>query len=489
MLEFLKKFFGYFYNENSGKPEPYQSGNGKGYSDIRYYIWIILIIVLAIYLYKYFKIREKKGRKFLIITSSILFIVRFSNQLTRAIIGAEVPAFRAFPFHLCTVMTFLLPIVIIFNLKKLKNAVYPLSIMGGIITVFINGYFDNSFLTFSSIEGMTAHSLLIILPIVDMAVSHFSLNIKKIYEPIILIFILMGWATLGNEVFFKGYDTNYMYLKKNELPNDFGGKYYFLIYVTIFFILLSLVYFIPYFYRKKKNKFKNSYHIIDLLYDSNIDIDLAFAKLKQTDNLEFKRKNKKNIITYKNKNLKFEFIIINNKLVDEISNELYKINSDIDNILDNHNVCLLIKVMYNDNTKEALDTLTLLNIFLFEQESFLLIYTPYKILTSKNLENIKILEPTEISLQLYFAYIYDEDEDASFIKGFELINKPNLVIRNSKKDQNEVTNFLYDIAYYIYSNEVTLKDKDTIGPDDNTKYLIEYEYDELNNLVNIKINY
>lgn len=253
-IGFFQKFFGYFKDEY-GNVSTYKSGGGLGaFVDWRHYAWMILVIILAIFLYRLFKKHPKAGKITVTALLASLFSVRFIHQIIRAIIGAEVPAWKAFPFHLCTVMTFMLPIVYFLNLKKLKEAVYVLSMMGGIITIIVGDYFDDTFMTFSTLEGMSAHTILLLVPIIEVALGNFKLEYKNIWKVFVGIIILLIWATLANEVFFKGYDNNYMYLKKNGLPGNLGGDYYFLIYVLIFLVMINMIYGFPTLYRYFSNK-------------------------------------------------------------------------------------------------------------------------------------------------------------------------------------------------------------------------------------------
>lgn len=257
ILGFFQKFFGYFKDEN-GNVSPYHSGGGAGaFVDWRHYAWMIIVIILSIGLYRLFRKYPKAGKITVSVLLASLFSVRFINQTVRAFIGAEVPAWKAFPFHLCTVMTFTLPIVYFFKLNKLKDAVYVLSMMGGFVTIILGDYFDDLFMTFSTLEGMSAHTILFIVPIIEIALGNFKLEYKNIWKVCVGMLVLIGWATLANDVFFKGYNNNYMYLKENGLPGNLGGNYYFLIYIAIFVVMINVIYGIPTLYRyilKKKSK-------------------------------------------------------------------------------------------------------------------------------------------------------------------------------------------------------------------------------------------
>lgn len=255
MKEFLKKFFGYYdYDGPHGVLEPYQDHLGSGaFSDWRHFLWIGIVILLSVTFYHLFKRHPKLGKQVSLVLVSYLFLVRLINQIARAMVGAEVPAWRAFPFHLCTILTFLLPFIVIFNLKKLKTPAYTLALMGGTITVLIGDYFDHWFLAFPSIEGMIAHSILILLPIIEIAIGRFRFEFKQSWTVFIGIGLLLIWAWLANDLFFKSYDSNYMYLKENGLPGNLGGDYYFVIYGVLFFLFYLLIFGIPTLYRRFKS--------------------------------------------------------------------------------------------------------------------------------------------------------------------------------------------------------------------------------------------
>lgn len=250
-MSFIERFFGYFSDGPGDAPSQIWDGLGQGaFEDWRHYAWMVLVIILSVAAYQFARRKPKIAKIVLLSVASALFLVRFVHQTYRGISGVEVPWYSAFPWHMCTVLTFVLPLVIVFDIKALKQSVYVLSIMGGIITVLVGDYFVDLFLPFSAIEGISAHTLLIVLPIMEIGLGDFRLEIKKYWEVIVGTLVLMGWATLANEVIFKGYDTNYMYLHHNGLPGDLGGNLYFLVYVVIYFVFSAAIYGSPLLYRK-----------------------------------------------------------------------------------------------------------------------------------------------------------------------------------------------------------------------------------------------
>ena len=246
-MDFLRKFFGYF-KDAYGGIAPYQDGGGKGViDDYRWWLWIASVAILAVLLYFVFKKHKKVGKIFIIVVVSVLLGVRFINQVVRACIGAESPFWRAIPFHLCTVLTFVLPLTILCKWDKIKTPVFIIAMMGGMITMLVNDYFDNSFITFSSLEGMTAHSILFLIPIYEVAIGEFKIDYKKWWQVVVGMFVFMAWAMLANIILKFGYhiDSNYMYLMHNALPFGGDSPIYLLYYVLIFCVFMVAILGLP----------------------------------------------------------------------------------------------------------------------------------------------------------------------------------------------------------------------------------------------------
>jgi len=253
MGDYILKFFSYY--ENTSGIGPYSDGLGEGAFELRHIIWMIITVLLVVLAFDIFKKHPVAGRKVVIVFATLLFLTRFVHQIYRAVIGAEVPWTQAFPFHMCTVLTFLLPIVAIFNIKKLKAPIYVLGIMGGTITILNGDYFDNLFLSFAAIEGMSAHMLLILIPVIEIATDRFELKIAESWKVPVGMLVFMGWATLANRVFYAGMGTNYMYLEHNSLP--FGDEQnYFLFYTLIFIVFLTMIYGLPLLAKLLKHRFR-----------------------------------------------------------------------------------------------------------------------------------------------------------------------------------------------------------------------------------------
>lgn len=254
MWDFLRKFFLYT-DDGSGYYSMFSDDLGEGAFGSRHLIWMVLVVLSVIAAYHLFKRKPVWGRWFILVMGSLLFLTRLTHQTVRAILGVENPWTQAFPFHMCTVLTFLLPVVAVFNLKAWKTPAYVLGIMGGTITILNGDYFDSHFLSFSALEGMSAHMLLILIPVTDIAIGGFSLRFSESWKAIVGILVLMGWATLANRVFYPNSGANYMYLEENALPFGNDSNYFFF-YVLIYLFFFGCLFGLPPLFRRMREQRK-----------------------------------------------------------------------------------------------------------------------------------------------------------------------------------------------------------------------------------------
>ena len=240
--EFLRKFF-CFFDYGGGSLETYTDHLGKGTSDIRHFIWIGLTILLIIAI---FAIKKKKTNdkifKVLKVLLAVMFLTRFARQLHSTVVGAESPFWRAvFPIHLCSIMIYLLPLVVLFDFKKIKKPVYFLSILGGAITIIDGDYFDSLFMTFGTLEGIYAHTLILLGSIFLLRYEKERFDIKAYIKSIIAIIIIALWATLFNIILGQFYTgSNYLFLVNNMLP--LFDNCFIYIYMIIYVIVLTIFY-------------------------------------------------------------------------------------------------------------------------------------------------------------------------------------------------------------------------------------------------------
>lgn len=249
-LTFYDKFFGYFKNQY-GDYDWYSDDLRRGsFQDWRHFLWIIAVVIISVTLYRYVRNNKEKGKSIVLFLSITLLLGRITLVAFPVILGGLAPWGRIIPFHQCAVMGIVLPLVIFFDYKPLQQPVYVISMMGGLASIAFAAYFKSAFQNYYFYEGILSHTLLLLIPLLEIARGNFRLDFKKSWTVLVGMMVLIGWASLANDVFFPGKNTNYMYLKRNGFPNEFAGQYYFAIYVLIFAIVFGLIYAIPAIYRR-----------------------------------------------------------------------------------------------------------------------------------------------------------------------------------------------------------------------------------------------
>jgi len=244
MSEFFKNFFDNGYHDNLG----------EGTFGHRHLVWVLATLVCIFALYFLFKKHKRAGLIFICTVSAAIFLFRTAITVHRLIIKLYDPPLSALPWHMCSLLAFLLPVVIIFDLKKFKTAIYSASVAGGVITLALGDYFDHALITIYLWESMITHSMMIIMPLIEIAIGRFKIELKNLWQAVAGVLFFMAWATLANEVIFRGHGFNYMYLKNNALPLEIPGIHYFVLYVVMYIIYLSIFFGAPLLHRRIKAK-------------------------------------------------------------------------------------------------------------------------------------------------------------------------------------------------------------------------------------------
>lgn len=248
---FLQKFFG-FYEMDNGEMWGYNDNLGYGnFWDTRYILWIVITIILSFIFYQFCKKYKEKGDKMLKELMVVMIVLRIFLQLIKSYVGYSLPRGRDLvPGQMCTILIYLLPLTVIFNLEKIYTPVCVLSMMGSFMTFLLGDYFESRFLSFYTLEGIWAHTMLWVVPFGMMGLGKLKLDKKNIWKVIVMMLVMIAWATFLNKVVFIKYHSNYFYLENNVLPGKIGGKYFILVYTAIFFTLLLSIYIVPVIYKK-----------------------------------------------------------------------------------------------------------------------------------------------------------------------------------------------------------------------------------------------
>ena len=162
-------------------------------------------------------------------------------------------------FQICGINNVLLPLVVLFNIKPLKDFVYTSSVVGGIAVLLypVGVLYGNPLvITFPMLRTLTVHFLLIFLPLYMYKIGDFRLETKNWKNVLFGVFAVIAWALFGN--FFIDSSANNMFLMENPF---YGGPVPFLnllpngvhVIFLIFLVFLGylLIYFLANLYNRK----------------------------------------------------------------------------------------------------------------------------------------------------------------------------------------------------------------------------------------------
>lgn len=162
-------------------------------------------------------------------------------------------------FQICGINNVLLPLVILFNIKPMKDFVYSSSFIGGLAVLLYPAgvlYGDPLVITFPMIRTLTVHFLLVFLPLYMMKIGDFRLEKSRWKNVLYGVIIVISWALFGN--IFIDKTANNMFLMENPF---LGGPIPFLnilpngihtiVLILMVFLSYLLVYYLASIYNKK----------------------------------------------------------------------------------------------------------------------------------------------------------------------------------------------------------------------------------------------
>ncbi len=119
-------------------------------------------------------------------------------------------------FQMCGINNVLLPFVIWFNIKPMKDFIYTTSVIGGIAVILYPStvlFGDPFTITFPMIRSLVVHLILVVLPLFLIRMGEFKLEAKFWYRSLIGSLLTALWALYGN--LFVDPNANFMFMTKN----------------------------------------------------------------------------------------------------------------------------------------------------------------------------------------------------------------------------------------------------------------------------------
>lgn len=250
-----------FYDWLTANPEAFEQGSGL-FSTLH----ICLMVFLAVWLVSMFFLFKKfpKFTKYAILGMSIYIITARIFRMVLCVSLGINTWLEVMPFHLCHIMSFLLPICIFFNWKKPLPAFLLYAFFGGVLTFIFGNYYKYSILTFFDIESIILHTLLPTIAVAFVAIKQIKMTILDMVVIPIMLVCLAGWAWVGNTLL---PDANFMYIKYNGLPfNMFPGHHFLWTYFVLMVIALASIY-IPVLIIRRREKVKIKINLCEPLKD------------------------------------------------------------------------------------------------------------------------------------------------------------------------------------------------------------------------------
>ncbi|QWB99315.1 YwaF family protein [Mycoplasmatota bacterium] len=219
---------------------------GKYFFSNYHLIYLLISIFFFILLFKFLKNKSRKRQNTYITFFLILIIILkyagealfiyeyyFVEESYSSYPHAFFDINTFFSFQLCGIMNIVLPIVIWFDIKPLKDFVFATSILGGLAVMFypVTVLYGNPFaLTLPILRSTIVHFFLVFIPLFLMHRGDFNLNKKRWYSIAFWLIMTALWAMFGN--IFIDSNANNMYLMSNPfkggpipiinvLPNGF----------------------------------------------------------------------------------------------------------------------------------------------------------------------------------------------------------------------------------------------------------------------------
>ncbi|MCF7923559.1 MAG: YwaF family protein [Candidatus Izimaplasma sp.] len=243
-------------------------------------VYLLVNILFFILLFKFLKNKPIKFQnKIISISLVIILLLKFTGEalfiyeyyFIDNVYSSYPHAFfdvnTFFSFQLCGIMNILLPLVIWFNIKPLKDFVFATSILGGLAVIFypVTVLYGSPYqITFPIIRSSIIHFFLIFIPLFLIYRGDFKFKKENWTKVAIGLLLTAGWAMIGN--LFIDTTANNMYLMSNPfnggpipLINILSNGYHVLFLAIAVTLGYIIVYQISYLFEPKIYKRKLKY--------------------------------------------------------------------------------------------------------------------------------------------------------------------------------------------------------------------------------------
>ncbi|WP_053582840.1 TIGR02206 family membrane protein [Lysinibacillus contaminans] len=219
--------------------------NGFQLFDWYHVSWLVLTALVIFIMFKIYRQADlKKRRKIRIIWALVILMLEGIKNLV--LVGQDAFWYGSLPFHLCGLGIF---IVLVHAFRKghsVDMLLYCLTLPGAFMSLLTPDWTDVSAFNYLHFHSFLFHLLLFAYPVTMLAAQELQLSIRKIWQPILFLCIIVPLIYVLNVV----WGTNFMFLNEPPagtplvlLEDIVGEKYYiigFIGLVIVYWILLLL---------------------------------------------------------------------------------------------------------------------------------------------------------------------------------------------------------------------------------------------------------
>ena len=163
-------------------------------------MWLIIPLIAIALLAAIFHKHKRQGKVAIYVLAAVMITLRVLKYFVFKTFIWDTGWKTVVPFELCTILSFLIPFTVFFKTKKLNPYIYPLAIIGGIVTLaYPEWIFNGRGLIFDKLESLIVHILLIAIPVFSAVTKkNFSFKIRDYYKPVLAMLILITYAYIAN---------------------------------------------------------------------------------------------------------------------------------------------------------------------------------------------------------------------------------------------------------------------------------------------------
>lgn len=222
----------------------------------------IIVTVLALTILVFFLFRkrsEQAKRNFLIGVSFLMITCEIFTRLSKLLFHAEQGMLTieqilkdVLPIHFCSVMIWVLIFAVLFDKRSVLSFGAVCGLIGcAVYLAYPVEGLDHSFFNIRMLNSPLTHGLGFIVCANLFLWGFINVELKDIWKTYILLSCLVAYGAVMN-ILLPG--ENYMFMITNPTPIDTGKIPYQIPFVIVAVIIVALIYLIPHWIRKIKNR-------------------------------------------------------------------------------------------------------------------------------------------------------------------------------------------------------------------------------------------